>query len=97
MVNWKEIVLSGLTSKSGEEFEIVVGAPENQDGAYSSHLVIPGVLDRLIHGENALSTLISALRIVEAQVYEPSKALISVTTLTNNDYPDLRIMIRINA
>jgi hypothetical protein len=94
MMNWQEIVLSGLTSNAGEPFDLVVGAPEFQDGKYCCKIIIPGIANRPIYGENALSTLISALRIMETQVYEPSSALVAATTMTEDDYPDLTIRIR---
>jgi hypothetical protein len=94
MKDWNEIVVRGLISKSGEAFEIVVGAPRIHDGAYGCRVLIPGITDRVIHSENALSALVSALRVVETQAYGPSAALIAETTLTADDYPDLSILVR---
>lgn len=93
MQNWNKITVSGLTSKSGEAYVITIGAPNKHDGTYCCRLVIPTIIDRDIYGENALSTVISALRIVEAQIYEPSVAIVLATTLTEDDYPDLEISI----
>jgi hypothetical protein len=93
-MNWQEIVLSGLTSNSGEPFDLIIGAPEFQDGKYLCKIVIPGIANRPIYGENALSALISALRVMETQVYEPSAALVASTTMTEDDYPDLTIRIK---
>jgi hypothetical protein len=93
---WRELVISGLVARSGDAYQIRIGAPLNLDGTFSCRLVIPGIADSAIHGENALSTLISALKIVERQVYEPSALLIAETTLTKDDYPDLSISVRVD-
>jgi hypothetical protein len=94
--NWEKLIISGLTYKNGEAYDITVGAPKKNDGAFMCRLQIPGVLDREIYGEDALSVLISTLRVVQVQVYEPSPspALISKTTLTEDDYPDLNILFQ---
>ena len=93
MENRYNLVLSGLMSKNGEAYDITVSTPKENDGTHMCRLNIPGIADREIYGENALSALISALRVVEVQVYEPSPSpeLISKTTLTEVDYPDLKI------
>ena len=91
--SWSKIVISGLVSREGGAYNIIIGAPQESDGTFQCRVNIPTVVDREIYGENALSTLISALRVVEAQIYEPSAALISATTLTDDDYPDVYIQI----
>lgn len=87
-------MLAGLSQKSGEPLEIIIGQPTHADGTYSCSISIPGVVSRSIYGENCLSTLISALRFVEDQIHTPSVAIKSITDLTDEDYPDLQIDFR---
>ncbi|MDZ7906638.1 MAG: hypothetical protein U5N55_13395 [Cypionkella sp.] len=92
----REIVLTGLETKEGSAAPITIFAPENQDGTYCCKAFVPGAGHIKIYGENALSALISTLRIIETQVYDPSpsKLIMSATTLTEDDYPELAICVR---
>ena len=96
MERWEKLIVSGLKFKNGDAYDITVGAPTEKDGTYMCRLQIPGIVDREIYGEDELSVLISTLRVVQVQVYEPapSESLIATTTLTENDYPDLKIFFR---
>lgn len=89
----QKIIISGLTAKSGEAFNICVNAPSFEGDTYSCQLLIPGIADLPIYSENALSALISALRVAEAQIYGPSEALIAATTLTSDDYPEVTLLL----
>lgn len=91
--SWEKILITGLTSKDGSPYEISISAPVVQNGTFSCHLNIPSIISSDIFGENALSTLISALRVIEAQIYEPSESIVLSTTLTEEDYPDVEIKV----
>ena len=92
-MNWSEIRIEGLTARDGSEYVMRVSKPTIKDGTFACRVLVPGIVDRLIYHESALSAFAASISLVEKLVHEPSELLLAETTLTMEDFPDLEISV----